>query len=80
MVEWVLVVALTIASEQGTVRDPSLSIVDGFSSRQACEEAGARIASTVVVTIGDLRKSQGIDPSKPGQHASVWPKCVSIKK
>lgn len=80
MVEWVLVVVLTISSEQGTIRDPSLSMIDGFSTKQACDSAAVTAAGTLIDMVGDARKSQGIKPNLPSQSPSVQVRCMGVIK
>jgi len=80
MIEWVLVLTLTLKTAPGEVRDIAPQIVPGFSSRQACEDAGTKLAERLIVLVGKTREQQRI----PGNTSKSGPvinyECVQIRK
>lgn len=56
MGEWVLVLALNIASgAPGEISDVSMSTPGGFMSKTTCEAAAQTIASRSVAVVGQAR-------------------------
>lgn len=56
MGEWVLILALNIASgTPGEILDVSLSTLGGFTSKTTCEAAAQTIASRSVAAVGQAR-------------------------
>jgi hypothetical protein len=80
MLEWVLIVTMHITSAHGTIRDPSMSTVEGFSSKSGCESASQDIASALIVMVGESRSKQGIAANTPDQSPVVRVRCVRVKK
>lgn len=80
MLEWILIITLHIDSELRTIRDQGINIVDGFTSKAACEAASSTIASTLIVMVGESRAKQGIDSRTPDQSPVVRVRCVPVKK
>jgi hypothetical protein len=80
MIEWILVLTLTLKTAPGEVRDIAPQIVPEFSSRQACEDAGIKLAERLIVLAGKTREQQGI----PGHTSKSGPminyECVQIHK
>jgi len=80
MLEWILIVTMHIDSPRGTIRDPSMSTVGGFSSKAACDNASTDIASALIVMVGESRAKQGIAANTPDQSPVVRVRCVQVKK
>ena len=58
MTEWVLIIVLNIAGQPGEIRDPSISVLGGFTSQARCEAAGQKIAERAVGVVG---RARGVD-------------------
>ena len=81
MGEWVLVLALNIASSTpGEIRDVSLSTLGGFNSKATCEAAAQSIASRAIAVVGQARMQAGIQGNGGKSTPVLNYECVFIKK
>lgn len=81
MGEWVLVLALNIASgTPGEIRDVSLSTLGGFTSKSTCEAAAQTIASRSVAVVGQARMQAGMQGNGGKSTPVLNYECVFIKK
>jgi len=81
MGEWVLVLALNIASgTPGEIRDVSLSTLGGFSSKATCEAAAQTVASRAIAVIGQARMQAGIQGNGGKATPVLNYECVLVKK
>lgn len=81
MGEWILILALNIASSTpGEIRDVSLTTLGGFTSKAACEAGAQALTSRAIAVVGQARMQAGI----PGNVSKATPalnfECVFIKK
>lgn len=80
MIEWMLVLTLTLKTTPGDVRDVAPQIVSGLSSRQACEDAGTKLAERLIVLVGKTREQQGIPGNTSKSSPVINYECVQIRK
>lgn len=81
MGEWVLILALNIASgTPGELRDVSLTILGGFGSKSSREAAAEVIARRSIAIIGQARMQAGIQGNSHLATPVVNYECVFIKK
>lgn len=81
MGEWVLILALNIASGvPGELRDVSLTTVGGFSSKAACEAAAQTIAGRAIAVVGQARMQAGLQGNGNRSTPVLNYECVFIKK
>ena len=69
-----------ISGEQGNIRDVSPEIVNGFTSKNSCEEAARVISSNLVVMVGKARDKQGIKSNLSTQSPAIWTECIEVIK
>ena len=80
MTEWVLLLTLNIIGQPSELRDVSLSMMSGFTSKKTCEIAGQRLASRSVVLIGRAREDRGIPGNTAKSAPAINTECVEIAK
>jgi hypothetical protein len=81
MGEWIIVLALNIASgTPGDLRDVSLTTLGGFTSKSACEAAAQTIASRAVAVVGQARTQAGLQGNGNRSTPVLNYECVFIKK
>ena len=80
MFEWVLLFALTLKTTPGENRDISLVIVQGFTSRERCTQAGELLARQTIVLAGRARKQQGVRDDTSAGIPSINFECLQIQK
>lgn len=81
MGEWVLILALNIASSApGEIRDVSLTTLGGFTSKAACESAAQTVASRAVAVVGQARMQAGIQGNGSKATPVLNYECVFVKK
>ncbi|MCA6218560.1 hypothetical protein KGA65_18630 [Ideonella sp. B7] len=81
MGEWVLILALNIASSTpGEIRDVSLSTMGGFGSKASCEAAAQTLTSRAVAVVGQARMQGGIQGNSAKSTPVLNFECVFIKK
>jgi hypothetical protein len=81
MGEWVLILALNIASTTpGEIRDVSLTTLGGFTSKAACEAGAQTVASRAVAVVGQARMQAGIQGNGSKATPVLNYECMLIKK
>lgn len=80
MSEWVLILTINLMTFPGEMRDVSPIVVDGFQSKQKCDNAAAAITGRTLVLLGKAREQQGIRPSESRGLPAIWYECVNIVK
>lgn len=81
MGEWILIVALNIASSTpGEIRDVSLTTLGGFASKAACEAGAQTVASRAIAVVGQARMQAGIQGNGSKATPVLAYECVFIKK
>lgn len=81
MGEWVLILALNIASSTpGEIRDVSLTTLGGFASKATCEAAAQTIAGRAVAVVGHARMQAGMQGNGGKSTPVLNSECVFIKK
>ena len=71
---------MRIMGETGTLRDVQIEVVDGFSSKAFCEQAGSKIAHTLVSHVGQHKKGQGIPVEIPSSAPAIQFDCLPMVK
>lgn len=80
MTEWVLILTLHLVSQPGEIRDISPVILDGFKSRENCQEAAGKLSSQLILLAGKAREQQGIAKGTSKSGPAIWHECVQIQK
>lgn len=80
MTEWVLIIVLNIAGQPGEIRDPSISLLGGFTSLTRCEAAGQKIAERSIGVVGRARIQQGIQGNTFKSIPAINTECVQVVK
>lgn len=80
MGEWILILALNIASASGDLRDVSLTTVGGFTSKVSCNTAAQTIASRSIAVVGQARMQAGLLGNGNKATPVLNYECVFIKK
>ena len=80
MFEWVLLFALTLKTTPGEIRDISPVVMQGFTSRERCAQAGELLARQTIVLAGRARKQQGVRNDTSEGIPSINFECVQIQK
>lgn len=80
MGEFVLILALNIASAPGDLRDVSLTSLGGFTSKAACETGAQTLASRVVAVVGQARIQAGMQGNGSRSTPVLNYECIFIKK
>lgn len=81
MEEWVLLLALNVASGvPGEIRDVSFTTVSGFSSKATCEAAAQTIAERAIGVVGRARGQAGIQMSSSKSMPGLNSECIRITK
>lgn len=80
MSEWVLILTMSLMTSPGTIRDIDTEMLDGFTTKQTCQNAGNIIAQRLIHLAGEHREQQGINRSSKESAPSVNFECVQVKK
>ena len=81
MGEWVLILALNIASGTvGEIRDVSLTTLGGFTSKASCDAAAQAIAGRAIAVVGQARMQSGIQGNSARSTPVLNYECIFIKK
>ena len=79
MKEWILIITMRLVTQDGDLNDVQIEMIDGFTSKQRCEQAGKDISSQLIYESGRHMKQQGIAPNHKN-HPSVYFICNELVK
>lgn len=80
MQEWILIITLSIAANQGQIRDISPQVISGFRSKASCDAASESIGRKIVQLVSKERKAQGIAINTSDSEPHIWFECMAITK
>lgn len=80
MNQWVLVMVLHISGPPGDLRDPTMEVLDGFSSHAKCDAGGRAIAEALIGSVGRARIGQGIQGEGRVQIPKIQYQCIEVQK
>jgi hypothetical protein len=81
MSEWVLILALNIvAPTPNEIRDVSITLLGGFSSKASCDTAGEQLAQRAIAVVGRARQQRGIQENTTLRMPALNYECVPVKK
>jgi proline racemase len=81
MIEWILIFTLNIGTKQpGEIRDVSVTMVPGFTSRATCEVAAQALGERTVAVVGRARIERGIQGNAWASVPAINTECVQVRK
>ena len=80
MGEWILILALNIASAPGDLRDVSLTTVGGFTSKASGDAASQMMTSRSIAVVGQARMQAGLQGNGNRSTPVLNYECAFINK
>lgn len=80
MNQWMLVMVLHISGPPGEIRDPTVQVMDGFSSRARCDATAMQISESLISSIGRARIAQGIKGERWQHFPKIHHQCIEVQK